>query len=289
MKKKDFLNNYDVKTFINFIAKKWHDELDFNVGIKHKGRSVKYIYSKNLEEILNTYSWQYSIVTKLEIPVEIPRKGDSLAQSEKVLNFAQSMLIVNGKINDNPNDLRIATEITLKWGGVFTKGNKDKAINVSYDLKKDFEEVLTKWKDINQNDAIFTPTDNFEFTSNAGFTKVYSLLLPDFVIYDSRVSVALAYLMEQCFVDKIPEFLRIYIPASKVTDQTKRQVNNFFTSTHQKDSKHFYSNVISSILLKESLKLINENDSSVKLRDLEASLFMMGYDVRVNELKMNTP
>ena len=94
-------------------------------------------------------------------------------------------------------------------------------------------------------------------------------------------------MIELCFGNNIPEILKIYIPASKVADKTKRHVNNAFRSTYQNDSKHFYSNVISSLLVKQTLKLIIEFDPSVKLRDLEAALFMIGYDIRANELKRN--
>ena len=59
----------------------------------------------------------------------------------------------------------------------------------------------------------------------------------------------------------------------------RRIVNSSFLPTNQNNSRHFYSNVIASLLLSESLKLIPNNDNIVKLRDLEASLFMMGYDV----------
>lgn len=281
--KKVFLDDNNVKEFIKFIAAKWENGLDFEVGIKHRGKKAVYKYTTNLKEVFETYSWQYSIKTELEIPDEIAKAGFSLSESEKVLNYSKSKLLVNGEINPNLIDLKNATEITLKWGGVFTKGNKNKVTDISYDLRKDYDEVLKKWKEINEYNAGFSPKDNFEFTSNAGFTKIYSLILSDFVIYDSRVSVALAYLMEQCFAEDIPEILRIYIPASKVADKTKRQVSDLFKSTYQQDSKHFYSNVISSILLNESLRLIN--DPVLQLRDLEAALFMMGYDIRPNELK----
>jgi hypothetical protein len=281
--KKVFLEDNNVKILIEFIAAKWIEGLDFEVGIKHRGKKAVYKYTSNLKEIFETYSWQYSIKTELEIPDEIAKAGFSLSESEKVLNYSKSKLLVNGKINPNLIDLKNATEITLKWGGVFTKGNKKKVTDISYDLKKDYDEVLKKWKEINEYNAGFSPKDNFEFTSKAGFTKIYSLILSDFVIYDSRVSVALAYLMKQCFGEDIPEILRIYIPASKVADKTKRQVSDLFKSTYQQDSKHFYSNVISSILLNESLRLIN--DPVLQLRDLEAALFMMGYDIRPNELK----
>ncbi len=283
--KKIFLDDNNVKEFIKFIASKWESGLDFEVGIKHRGKKAVYKYTTNLKEVFETYSWQYSIKTELEIPNEIEKTGFTLTDSEKVLDFSKSKLLVNGKINPNLIDLKNATEITLKWGGVFAKGNKNKVTDISYDLKKDYEEVLKKWGDINEYNDVFGPKDNFEFTSNAGFTKIYSLLLSDFVIYDSRVSVALAYLMEICFGEEIPEILRIYIPDSKVADKTKRKVNKLFKSTYQKDSKHFYSNVIASILLNQTLKLINESDNSVKLRDLEAALFMIGYDIRANELK----
>ena len=285
--KKYFLDDNNVKEFIKFFAAKWESGLDFEVGIKHKGKKAIYKYTTNLKEAFETYAWQYSIKTELEIPDEMEKTGFTLSDSEKVLNFAKSILLVDGEINSNLLDLKNATEITLKWGGVFTKGNKNKITDISYDLKKDYEEVLKKWKDINENNAFFCSKDNLEFTSNAGFTKIYSLILSNFIIYDSRVSVALAYLIELCFGNNIPEILKIYIPASKVADKTKRHVNNAFRSTYQNDSKHFYSNVISSLLVKQTLKLIIEFDPSVKLRDLEAALFMIGYDIRANELKRN--
>lgn len=86
--------------------------------------------------------------------------------SEKVVDFSKSKLLVNGKINPNLIDLKNATEIILKWGGVFAKGNKNKVIDISYDLKKDYEEVLKKWKDINEYNAVFSfyEKNKFEFS-----------------------------------------------------------------------------------------------------------------------------
>ena len=55
----------------------------------------------------------------------------------------------------------------------------------------------------------FTKSD---IIMNSGFTKIYSLIVQDFIIYDSRVGAALGLLIK-CFCEdkqkeKIPEELR---------------------------------------------------------------------------------
>ncbi len=279
LNKVKLLEDNDVKEFVNFLAEKWDEGLKFNVGIKKRGSKAVYIPIVSLKDMLDNYYWEYSINTS---PKDFPKdsyKGSTLNESEAVLSYCKNKLINNKGINTNEDELRVGTEIVFRWGGVFTKGNKIKATDKNYDLQKDYKEVIQKWNNIYSKNADFSSRDKFDFTSNAGFTKVYSLILPDFIIYDSRVSVALAYLINLCFNGIIPEILNIYIPAPRGVNTERRTVNSSFLPTNQNNSRHFYSNVIASLLLSESLKLISDKDNTVKLRDLEASLFMMGYDV----------
>ena len=278
LNKVKLLEDNDVKEFIKFLAEKWDKGLKFNVVIK-RGSKAGSILIDSLKDMLDNYYWKYSINTS---PKDFPKDsndGSTLNESEAVLTYCKNKLINNKGLNTNLDELRIGTEIVFRWGGVFKKGNRIKATDKNYDLQKDYKEVIQKWNDINLKNADFSSRDTFDFTSNAGFTKVYSLILPDFIIYDSRVSVALAYLINLCFNGNIPEILNIYIPAP-MGNTERRIVNSSFLPTNQNNSRHFYSNVIASLLLSESLKLISNNNNTVKLRDLEASLFMMGYDVR---------
>jgi len=280
MNKQEFINNPDVKVFIVFLANQWKDKFDFKLGIKEKGKTPKYKKIGAIKEAFENYFWEYSVKTTLNVPKEIQLKGSSLEKSEQVLEYCKSKLKIGGKLNPLEQEIREASEIILKWGGVFIKGNKDKVEDRNFDIVRTYQNVLNEWEQINQNQKAFYSEMPLSFPSNAGFTKIYSLLLDDYIIYDSRVSVALAYLLETCFNNKIPDSLNLFIPSSKIVEQEKRKVSPFFKSTHQKDSRHFYSNVKTSLLLSEVVDLIRKEDSEINIRQIEAALFMIGYDIR---------
>lgn len=280
MNKQEFISNPDVQKFITFLSKKWDGEFDFKIGIKGKGASpVRYVQISSIRAAYQNYNWSYSIVTSLDTPHSLPLKGNSFEKSSEVLDYCKSKLLVDGQLSKNDSEIREASEIVLKWGGVYSYGNKDCVENKEYDLSSAFVKATNKWKEVNSEiNGELNLTDNIDFTSNGGFTKIYSLILEDFVIYDSRVATALAYLIDKCFNGVIPESLNLFIPTSRVADSSKRKVNTFFKSTNQNNAKHFYSSVKTSFILSETLKQIN--DSSLSLRQIEAALFMIGYDIR---------
>lgn len=270
-----FLSDNNVIKLIAFIKDMWSGGLEFDLGVKIRGKAPIYIRINSIHEAFEKYLWEYSINTDVNIPDEM-KKGKSFEDCDRVITYTRNMIIQNG-IFGSDTELRNATEIILRWGGVFKKGNKDK-VKEGYSLKDKFTSVQSRWQDINNNNKEFDYHETLDFTSNAGFTKVYSLFLNDFIIYDSRVAVALAYLIDKCFNGDIPETLKLFIPSSAVSVKMKRPVNSAFSPTNQKDNKHFYSNVLSSILLKEVISEINSTD--LTLRKLEAALFMIGYDIR---------
>lgn len=284
MKKQEFLKDPEVKKFIAFLADKWKSGFEFKIGIKEKkNRQAYYKTVYSIREAYENYLWEYSIVkTNLVLPKEILLKASTLKRSERILDHSKDKLIIDGKLNTNEQELRDASEIILRWGGVYKSGNKEKIEDRNYNLIKTYSDVMHEWYSIN-NDVHkeFSPDAIIDFPSNAGFTKIYSLLLNDFIIYDSRVSVALAYLLEICFDNKIPNSLKLFIPPPAVVIVEKRAVHPFFKPTnHSKPSQHFYSNVKSSLLLLETIKIINQDDLPVTLRQMEAALFMIGYDIR---------
>ena len=79
---------------------------------------------------------------------------------------------------------------TLHWGGVFPR-NGTKLLQLSDGIVDEFVAAAS------QLEPAHADTDHIDSVHlmNAGFTKVYSLLLDDFPIYDGRVGAALGYLV----------------------------------------------------------------------------------------------
>lgn len=280
MNKHNLLNDSDVKYFINFLVEKWSSGFDFRMGIKQRGKAPKYIKISSLREAYENYFWEYSIKSDLVLPQSISLKAYSFKESECILDYCKSRLINENKLSTSKESIREASQIILKWGGVYLKGNRHKVEDGNFDLSNMLNNVINEWQEINIQNKDFYAEFNIDFPSNAGFTKIYSLLLNDYIIYDSRVSVALAFLIENCFGDKIPDSLELFIQSSKIVEKEKRKVNSFFKSTDNKSNKHFYSNVKASIILKEVINILNKDNQNVNLRQIEAALFMIGYDVR---------
>ena len=86
----------------------------------------------------------------------------------------------------------------LFWGGVYTRhrnggGNAgwlDDRVQAE-DLAVNLRAALAALTDA----SVYFDRGPTDLRSNAGLTKVYSLVLDDFIIYDSRVAAALAWLV----------------------------------------------------------------------------------------------
>jgi hypothetical protein len=285
MNKQEFINDSDVKTFISFLADSWKGGFDFNVGIKGEGaQQAEYKQISSLKQAYEQYLLEYSIKTSLRLPNEIALQGSSLADGEAVLAYCKDKLMAEGALNLTDKDIREASELVLKLGGAFRDANKDKVEDRTFDLVKIYQNAIKEWQDINQNSRPFFAENELSFPSNSGFTKIYTLILTDFVNYDSRIATALAYLIDTCFNSEIPSALVLAMPPYRKAANNKpdkRKVNGIFRPTENKDSrKHFESNVKASLVLSEVLKVIQQEDPSANLRQLEAALFMVGYDVR---------
>jgi hypothetical protein len=139
--------------------------------------------------------------------------------------------------------------------------------------------------------------------SNAGLTKVYSLALDDFIIYDSRVAAALAWLVTRWARETgshIPDHLKFVcmrakeIPSkiqgvgpTKIRTPDSRLFPYFAPSTNPKDHrKHAVWNQRANLVLTAALKHARAKPASAAsakfktVRDVEAALFVMGADLR---------
>ena len=276
-------NDSSFVKLVDLISDMWVSGFSFRLKRKINGnnRIADTEEIESIKQARDLYFWNYSIQDLLEVNHELST-GNSLQKSVELLSYAKKMIISNGNLLDEIS-VKNGTKIILQWGGVFKKGNRDKCIIPEYSLTKDYEEVSKVWNNILSGKSDFRLDDNFNFESNAGFTKVYSLILDDFIIYDSRVSVALAYIIQNSFtIEEVPDYLKLFIPPS-YDQNNKRLVSPIFKSTNSNKKRHFFSNVISNLILKSVAAKINlgkQEPDKVTLRDIEAALFMIGYDIR---------
>ena len=253
MTKQEFLDNQDVKKLIQYLVSQ----------------------SGKISNKIENYEWGFNVNYK-----DVDYKGKTYAESETVLNIIQKDL-KDGIKNHDSLILLEASKAILKWGGVLgteKKGNLNRLIGYKEDeLANLYKSVASKWNKLENNEMSLVEYSQFDFPSNAGFTKIYSLLFDGFIIYDSRVGAALAKFILETFKNNVPSELRIDLPMGRENKNNpgRRNPNALIFKPFSRDfKKHFISNVKSSWILQEVAK-----ETNPELRKIEAALFMLGYDV----------
>lgn len=241
-----------------------------------------------LEDALQTYSWPQK-------RVDIPTPLGTLSISAHS-NFEANNKILNELGNGLRNALSHAANdelgdwirAVLIWGGVFTARGNGRWL-------QEMRPILTRYlsntiEHLGKNDT--TEVHKIpDLRSNAGTTKVHSLLLPNFVIYDSRVAASLAWLVwswtNQTSIN-VPASLRFACMRANSTKLKARSpdIKKFpyfvASGTLSNHHKHAYWNLIANwtigctISKAQKLKPGCLFDS----RRVEAALFAMGDDLQ---------
>ena len=274
MNKKEFANDKHVNSFIKWIAPK------LNNDFKHE-----YVNSSNkslwfCDSIYNAcenYNWNEVSFTK----------------TTQILNSLKDELNQSIK-NGNNKEVQLACLKVLHWGGVLSS-NWDHITN-NNELIFSLESAKNK---LNPN-SFNLKWPISEIILNSGFTKIYSLIIEDFIIYDSRVSAALCHLIKLYLIEngdnKIPESLNFRFEEGRKGESrnpnTKNLPFNFSKIRRYKQvekkrindySDFQINNIKASWMLKEILEKtesnFNEIEASNRLRSLEAALFMIGYSI----------
>ena len=120
-------------------------------------------------------------------------------------------------------------------------------------------------------------------------SKIYSLLVDDFIIYDSRVAAALAWLVVVwCRSTKrksVPKNLAFHRVPDKTAQVRNPSGGGFqFPNVYNRPKIHAQWNLRASWVLTKALEFSKKADTTFhqqknKLRALEAALFMWGYDL----------
>lgn len=281
MNKESYLNSLEVSRFISWMLPRISGDVQF----KHEYRNNRSKQVWSCDSIYNAYEnyeWKFTCT----LPSGTQEKGNNFKQSAILLGNL-GLGLKTALLDKNPNDILLCSKSVLQWGGVLRK-NYDKLSNMGDGLIQYFESAI----EVLNPDSVNT-SDNFDgIYMNSGFTKLYSLLIDDFVIYDSRVGAALGFLVRNFLEDEnikdIPEELCFSYGNSRPTKSDTGAINkrNPSSSIHKfpqlgaNKNKHIKSNIYANWLLSEIAKKSRFQYETSPIRALESSLFMIGYQVR---------
>jgi len=190
--------------------------------------------------------------------------------------------ILNDENSSNENVFCAILEI-FDWGGVLS-GNVKTAINLYKDKKlKDYIRQIIEL--LKKKEILVKEEIKSDIIWSSGWTKVYSFINNDILIYDSRVSAFLnhtltydiKYTEEQ--IKKLKE-LTTYLFNFQGAENRERLVDKKqfgFKNSSPNGLNGFNANLISSWtaeLIKEELKL------EKGIRDFERAFFMLGFDLK---------
>ena len=263
MKYKDLVIDEDFRAVVNFISKKWDESFDRVVKIE-LGKSKVEVDSFKMA-LLNYY-WPFKI--KESLPIGLDYFGSSYGASVKILDLASEKL-------NSEKCPKQGAKIVLEWGGVVNK-NLKRIANWKYpEFKNEVRKAQQNWDGF-LNNQIELGVGNIDFHINSGFSKIYSLMLKDFIIYDSRTAAALTAIIHEV-LGKAPNNWTLRVPSPRVN--IEKRVPPKFDRVNT-PRQYWTSNLIASILVQEVCKKINLKKENVSTRDVEAALFMLGADIR---------
>ncbi|WP_064663377.1 hypothetical protein [Pseudoalteromonas sp. MQS005] len=268
MNKNDYLSNPEVAEFINFLASMISGDMSLNH--KYFDRKLrKEIEFESLYCGFDKYHWNGSDYQTNKSDVDL------LVKKFKTSNTKESFY-------------QACTE-TLYWGAGNTDklklytSNKEWLDNVN-DVQKNITEAL----ELLTNSNIDVNNFGNKYRSNAGFTKIYAFIKPDtFIIYDSRVAAALAYLIilfcQKTQRFEIPEYLQIKLAKGQGNSNRLPEIAGTelkFKEWGSNHKAHAISNVWANWIITEAFnksKGASRNKFN-NIREVEAALFMIGYD-----------
>lgn len=287
MDRADYLANEDVQRFVTWLSHRISGA--HRIDFRH-GADPAAVFSR-LGDALLAYAWppNQTNVTLPDGSIRILHAGATLAQNDAVLGELQAAL--RACLGACPVDealLERCLRGILRWGGLEHRNEQWLATREGR-LHATLAPALAAFAG-DSDDLSAVP----ELRSNASLTKLYSLALPDFIIYDSRVAAALAWLALRWSVAhqarQVPQLLRFICPAADNGPGVRTPDRAVFpkVTVHSPSShrRHARWNVRANWILSASFGMaqaaIRAGGPKMPfqtLRDVEAALFVMGADL----------
>lgn len=296
MNKTEYLALPEVAQFVEFLRSRLLSDgglFSHAYEMESRGRSEATVRwrCKSIYDAFLQYDWRYSY--------QDPRTGErhigrSFDESERVLSLL-SRKLRNAVTEKNSIEASYFCQMVLDWGGVLgssKKGNKKKLDSFDGALAGYLAEtkLLFDSQEVQLQNKYQVSTDgkSLDVVMNAGFTKIYSILCEEFIIYDGRVGAALGLLVRE-FLGHIneskvlPESLAFHYGRAKNSNVNRNPSNGSlkFPSLSSSSPAHIRSNLKANWILRDLCQRGAGNFSKLSepLRGIEAALFMIGYRV----------
>lgn len=265
MQKDEYLQLAPVRSFTKWFASDEAQKLSHNYFNLAKKSKVSF---KDLPDAFVKYEWHGNLDKNAKILDTIRIELRSAIQSHNFEQFQKGALEL------------------MKWGGTGRGNNEWLSHKANFEVIYNTIQLLESGSD---DLAEIGKVKSLRF--NSGLTKVYSLLIDNFIIYDSRVAAALSWYVvkfsESSGESIIPKELKFACMKAKGGKQTRNPSNKSYDFEYTKLYKpeiHAMWNIRSSWILKAALDLMGNskyqsNPNVDPLRALEAALFMWGYDL----------
>ncbi len=276
-----YLSNSNVQRFIEWFSANLNTSV-FKHGYLNRMSRTSW-NCESLYDAYRQYKWPHPAIGRLHV-----EKGADFDSNETALTALKAELERALKMPLNDEAACQAAIDVMVWGGV-------QAHNVNWlnTHRTGLAAMLAATRDAidhgNPESAILLdPALRF----NAGMTKVYSLICRNFVIYDSRVAAALGWaVVKYCNENglaTLPPELAFPWAAAKEAGALAPKRRNPGTQTLRfprltSGPQHAVWNLRASWLLSAVLESANAKTCgftpATGLRQMEAALFMLGYDL----------
>ena len=280
MNKESYLSQKVIQEFISWTLPKINTPDQF----KHKYFNLRSKTNWSCNSVYNAfenYEWRFNCT----IPHHGKIKGLKYYESSFALEQIKNGLR-HAVENKNPKEAFEYSVSVLEWGGV-KRSNYEKLLSMDRDIINYYNTMKSK---INPK-SVNIDHDLSDVIMNSGFTKIYSLLIDDFIIYDSRVGAALGILTKNFLTEynipEIPMELDFAYGNSRPTKNDKSKTNKRdpgngtykFSVLRNNDHHHTINNIKGNWLVKALADRSIFNQEQDPIRALEAALFMIGYAV----------
>lgn len=195
MNKSQYLADKNVKEFVNWLSLELKNKSLLHHYVMPGERRVTFT---GLEDALEQYDWPFNFQ---EPGTNVIRNGNSFTQNDAALTDLKAGLdasLALAPVSGRDAQTRDWAISVMGWGGVRNGNVSWLDANVN-GLANEIDAACTLLESGNDDKSILRGTIR---RFNAGMTKVYSLLVDDFIIYDSRVAAALTWLVVRWCLDQ---------------------------------------------------------------------------------------
>lgn len=284
MNRHHYLANTSVQDFIEWLSAHL-DDTTFKHDYFNRLRRTQW-GCNSLFDAFGQYRWGHPPISRLSVP-----SGSTFTSNEVALQALKTDLEHALMTAAQDQAVCQAAIDVMLWGGV-------QAHNVSWlnTHRQGLAAMVAAVRDaIDLGCPTAMPLSHPDLRFNAGMTKVYSLICRYFVIYDSRVAAALGWaVVLYCRAKGIatvpPELAFPWAPAKEsgpvIAKRRNPSEGTLIFPRLKAGPHHAKWNMKASWVLRAVLDHPNAKNSGFRsvngLRQLEAALFMIGYDLGTN-------